>query len=55
MVDEAKTNGGFIDQKLFKTAGKYAFDSLFLTDTSMQVPDGYVNHIRPPLKRNCDF
>ena len=37
MVDKAKTNGGFIDQKLFKTAGKYGFDSLFLTDTSMQV------------------
>ena len=30
MVDKAKTNGGFIDQKLFKT------------DTSMQVLDGYI-------------
>ena len=55
MVDEAKTNGGFIDQKRFKTTGKYAFDSLFLTDTSMQVLDGYINHIRPPLKRHCDY
>ena len=54
MVHEARTNGGFIDQKLFKTAGKYAFDSLFLTDTSMQVLVGYINHIRPPLKCNCD-
>ena len=39
MVNRAKTNGGFIDQKMFKTAGKYGFDSLFLTDTSMQVLD----------------
>jgi len=28
MVNKAKTNGGFIDQKMFKTAGKYFFDSL---------------------------
>ena len=51
MVRTAKTNGGFIDQKMFKTAGKYGFDSLFLTDTSMQVLDGYIDHIRPHLNR----
>ena len=55
MVDKAKTNGGFIDQKLFKTAGKYSFDSLFLTDTSMQVLEGYIKHIHPLLKPNCDY
>ena len=55
MVNKAKTNGGFIDQKIFKTAGKYGFDSLFLTDTSMQVLDGYINHIRPLLKPTCDY
>jgi len=27
----AKENGGFIDQKKFKTASKYGFDSLILT------------------------
>ena len=55
MVNRAKTNGGFIDQKMFKTDGKYGFDSLFLTDTSMQVLDGYINHIRPLLKPTCDY
>ena len=30
MVKEAKANGGFIDQKTFKTAGKYGFDSVIL-------------------------
>ena len=55
MVRIAKTNGGFIDQKMFKTAGKYGFDSLFLTDTSMQVLDGYIDHIRPHLKPTCDY
>ena len=44
MVNKAKTNGGFIDQKMFKTAGKYGFDSLYLTETSMQVLDGYIDH-----------
>ena len=39
MVNKAKTNGGFIDQKMFKMAGKYGFDSLYLTETSMQVLD----------------
>ena len=55
MVNKAKTNGGFIDQKMFKTAGKYGFDALYLTETSMQVLDGYIDHIRPLLKPNCDY
>ncbi|CAH3173163.1 unnamed protein product, partial [Porites lobata] len=55
MVNKAKTNGGFVDQKMFKTAGKYGFDSLYLTETSMQVLDGYINHIRPLLRPTCDF
>jgi len=55
MVNNAKTNGGFVDQKMFKTAGKFGFDSLYLTETSMQVLDGYINHIRPLLKPNCDY
>ena len=37
MVNKPKTNGGFIDQKMFKTAGNYGFDSLYLTETSMEV------------------
>ena len=37
MVSAAKENGGFIDQKMLKTAGKYAFDSLILTNASVQV------------------
>ena len=29
--------------------------TLFLTDTSMQVLEGYINHIRTFLKPNCDY
>ena len=54
MVNKAKANGGFIYQKMFKTAGKYGFDSLYLTEASKEVLDGY-DHIRPLLKPNCDY
>ena len=37
MIATAKEKGGFIDQKTFKTAGKYGFDSLILTDANMQL------------------
>ena len=55
MVNKAKTNSGFIDQKKFKTAGKFGFDCRYLTETSMQVLDGHINHIRPLLRPTCDF
>ena len=55
MVKAAKENGVFIDQKNFKTAGKYGFDSVILTDTSMQILDGYITFVRPFLKPQCDF
>ena len=55
MVRAAKENGGFIDQKKFKTASKYGFESLILTDASMQVLDSYINFVRPLLKPQCEF
>ena len=55
MIAAAKEKGGFIDQKAFKTAGKYGFDSLILTDTNMQVLNGYISYVRPLLKPRCDF
>ena len=55
MVKAAKENGGFVDQKTFKTAEKYGFDSVILTDTSMQILDGYITFVRPFLKPQCDF
>ena len=50
-----KDNGGFIDQKKFKTTANYDFDSLRLTETSMQVLDGYISYIRPLFKPNCNY
>ena len=55
MIAAAKEKGGFIDQKTFKTAGKYGFDSLILSDANMQVLNGYISYVRPLLKPQCDF
>ena len=55
MIATAKEKGGFIDHKTFKTAGKYGFDSLILTDANMQVLNGYISYVRPLLKPQCDF
>ena len=55
MIATAKEKGGFIDQKTFKTAGKYGFDSLILTAANMQVLNGYISYFRPLLKPRCDF
>ena len=55
MIAAAKEKGGFIDQKTIKTAGKYRFDSLILTDVNMQVLNGYISYVRPLLKPQCDF
>lgn len=55
MVEGAKKNGGFIDQKKFKTTANYGFDSLLLTKTSRQLLNGYISNIRPLLKPNCNY
>jgi len=55
MVQKAKANGGYIDQRMFKTAAKYGFDSIYLTETHMRVLEGYITHIRPRLHPSCDY
>jgi len=55
LIATAKEKGGFIDQKMFKTAGKYGFDSLIVSNANMQVLDGYISYVRPLLKPLCDF
>ena len=55
IIATAKGKDGFIDQKAFKTAGKYGFDYLILTDANMQVLNGYISYVRPLLKPQCDL
>ena len=55
MVNGAKENGGFINQKMFKSTGKYDFDSLILADFNMQVLDNYITFVSPFLSPQCDY
>ena len=55
MINKARTNNGFIDQAEFKTASKYLFDTLIITDDVMQMIDLYLEHVRPRLQPNCDY
>lgn len=54
IIRTAKENGEFFKQKNFKTAGKYGFDSLILTEASMHVLDSYIDFVRPLLKPQCE-
>ena len=55
MVEKAKENGGFVDQKNFKNAGNYGFDSLILSDWSLRILESYISNIRPVLKPRYDY
>ena len=55
MIDNARSNNGFIDQTEFKTAEKYLFDTLIITDDVMELIDLYLEHIRPRLNPQCDY
>ena len=39
MIEEAKTNGGYIDQTAFKTEKQYWFDTVILSAEVMQIID----------------
>ena len=45
---------GFVDQKEFKTADSYSFDSFKLDSTSIKVVDQYVKHTRPLIGPKCN-
>ena len=55
MFEEAKVNGGFIDQTAFKTHETYTSDTLVLYETVLQVLDTYNIHMRPLCHPTCDF
>ena len=55
MVNQGKKSKGYIDQKLFKTADKYVFDSIVLDKVCISILDGYIKYIRPFLYPDCDY
>ena len=55
MMELAKSNDGFVDQKQFKTSDVYLFDSLKFSNAAIAVIDSYIDVIRPLCKPKCDF
>ena len=55
MIAKAKQADGFIDQREFKTSGKYLFDTLILTNEVFTILDTYIDFIRPLMNPTCDY
>ena len=55
MIQKAKQCDGFIDQREFKTAGRYLFDTLILNEEIFTILDTYIDFVRPLLKPKCDY
>ena len=55
MIEEAKTNGGFIDQTAFKTEKQYGFDTVLLSGEVIQIIDSYVAYVRPKMSPSCNY
>ena len=55
MLRSAAKNGGHADQKKFKTADEYGFDSMVIDYVCMHVLDDYVRHVRPRFVPKCGY
>ena len=55
MFESAKRNEGMVDQKIFKTAKRYGFDSVYFDECSMEMIEKYIKYIRPFLTPTCEY
>jgi hypothetical protein len=55
MIERARQNNGFIDQTEFKTAEKYLFDTLVVTEEVFIIVDAYIDYVRPLFNPTCDY
>ena len=44
-----------VDQKIFKTAKRYGFDSVYFDECSMDMLEKYIKYIRPLLTPSCKY
>ena len=55
MLENAKRNGGIVDETIFKTAIKYGFNSLYFDGVSLGIVDDYVQYVRSLFHPQCDY
>ena len=55
MFESAKRNDGMVDQKIFKTAKRYGFDSVYFDECSMDIIEKYIKYIRPLLTPTFEY
>ena len=55
MIEKAKDDNGYIDQKEFKTADTYMFDTLIFSADALTLVSLYAQHLRPLLNPKCDY
>ena len=55
MLENAAKNGGYVDQKKFKTADKYGFDSMVIDEICMRILESYIKHVRPLYMPKCEY
>ena len=44
-----------VDQKIFKTAKRYGFDSVYFDESSIDMLEKYITYIRPLLTPTCEY
>ena len=55
MFESTKRNEGMVDQKIFKTAKRYGFDSVYFDECSMDMIEKNIKYIRPLLTPTCKY
>ena len=55
LIKQAKKNGGYIDQKMLKTASNYGFDSFVIDKTSRHIIEDFVKFVRPLSSPKCNY
>ena len=55
MFENARKNDGMVDQKIFKTAKRYGFDSVYFDKSSIDMLEKYITYIRPLLTPTCEY
>lgn len=55
MIEKAKKDNGYIDQKDFKTSETYLYDTLIFSNDALELVSLYINHCRGLMDPKCDF